>query len=48
MVEVQGDPTCENLAKMLFDWAEADVTLSLDYVKVWESETSFSQYSEER
>lgn len=48
MVTINGDPTCENLSMLLFSWAEKAVALPLDYVKVWESETSFSKYSEER
>ena len=44
-VEIQGDPTCEKLAILLYDWANVSVSFALEYVKVWESETSFSQYS---
>ena len=41
---LDGDPTCENISKMLFEQIDAAVPLQLHWVRVWESETAAFAY----
>lgn len=46
MEVLDGEPTCENLAKLIYQQAKMAVTQELFWVQVWESETASAVYDE--
>jgi len=44
--EIDGEPTCENLAKMIYQQVKMTLSQQLYWVQVWESENASAVYDE--